>query len=85
MKINQSELNKSISEDNNFSEYKSFKAEIYFPIERHDFAKEFKVDESFESKVNSEKILKKLSNKLKRFLMLHKILVNRLLQNLQLF
>jgi len=54
MKINQSELNKSISEDNNFSEYKSFKAEIYFPIERHDFAKEFKVDESFESKVNSE-------------------------------
>ena len=43
MKLNEFDLNKSIKEDNNFSEFKPFKAENYFPNERHDYSKDFKV------------------------------------------
>ena len=55
MKINQFEFNKPISENNNFSEYKSFKAENYFNVEKHDFAEDFIIDESFENNTNDNK------------------------------
>lgn len=52
MKLNEFDLNKSIKEDNNFSEFKPFKAENYFPNERHDYSKDFKVNESFENDID---------------------------------
>ena len=55
MELNEFDLNKSIKEDNNFSEFKPFKAENYFPNERHDYSKDFKVNESFENDIDSTK------------------------------
>ena len=64
MKLNEFDLNKSIKEDNNFSEFKPFKAENYFPNERHDYSKDFKVNESFEKDIdiNSDKHNHNVSN-----------------------
>ncbi len=64
MKLNEFDLSKSIKEDNNFSEFKPFKAENYFPNERHDYSKDFKVNESFENNIdiNSTKHNPNISN-----------------------
>ena len=64
MKLNEFDLNKSIKEDNNFSKFKPFKAENYFPNERHDYSKDFKVNESFEKDIdiNSDKHNHNVSN-----------------------